>query len=61
MEIDDMLKERNNLITEIGKDVYNSMVDDISEIVHKNHLDKTPTILEDLLCHIVKLIQIRNI
>ncbi len=61
MQIENVLKEKSHLMSEVGKDTYNNMVDDISEIIRKNNLDKTPTILEDLLRHIVRLIQIQNI
>ena len=60
MTIDDFLKERNMFTLEIGEDRYNSMVDEISKTIRKNNLDGTPTMLLDLLTHIVKLIEIEN-
>ena len=61
MKIDDVLKKRDSYKIEVGVEKYNNMVDGITKLVRENDLDGTPTILKDLIEHIITLIQIENI
>ena len=61
MKIDDVLKKRDFYKIEVGVEKYNNMVDGITKLVRENDLDGTPTILKDLIEHIITLIQIENL
>lgn len=61
MKIDDVLKKRDFYKIEVGVEKYNNMVDGITKLARENDLDRTPTILKDLIEHIITLIQIENL
>ena len=61
MKIDDVLKKRDFYKIEVGAEKYNNMVDGITKLARENDLDRTPTILKDLIEHIITLIQIENL
>ena len=61
MKIDDVLKKRDFYKIEVGVEKYNNMVDGITKLARENDLDRTPTILKDLIEQIITLIQIENL
>ena len=52
-KLDELNKKKSLLIQSIGKENFESIVDAIDSQIKMNNLDKTPTILKDLLDYIV--------
>lgn len=52
-KLDELNKKKSLLIQSIGKENFESIVDAIDNQIKMNNLDKTPTILKDLLDYIV--------
>lgn len=54
-KLDELNKKKSLLIQSIGKENFESIVDAIDNQIKMNNLDKTPTILKDLLDYIVNI------
>lgn len=52
-EIEKLEERKVFLIQAIGKEKFNSIVDDFNQITTAYNLDKTPTILKDLFDYLV--------
>lgn len=52
-QIEELKNRSELLIQSLGKEKFESIVDEISTVITKNNIDKTPTILKDLMDYVV--------
>lgn len=54
-QIEELKNRKKLLIQSLGKENFESIVDEISTVITEHNIDKTPTILKDLMDYIADI------